>query len=130
MGSKLSFGSKFIEDTIICDYCRYHKCNWIDANPNKAPQFCPKPKMFKLADGEIPKMEFQARVGIAKKIGIYLPNERIWQFSIKKAGKVTGIELANVIDTINSWSQKNDFSLIEMIRYQKKEDVQKPIDKY
>ena len=130
MGSKLSFGTKLFESTTICDYCQYHKCDWIKTTPKRLPRFCPKPKKFEIADDEIPKIEFEVRIVIAKKVGNYYPVERIWQFSIKKAGKTTGQELADVIKTVNSWSEKNDFKLTELIRYKRRTERQKSIEDF
>lgn len=120
MTPKLVFGSKFKYQIVLCDYCRYHKCDWIEATPQKHPDFCPKPKSFEIADEYIPKQEFERRVEIAKKIGTYLPEKKKWQFSIKVAGGLSCDELTVIIDEINSWSEKNNFGLTEMIKYEER----------
>ncbi len=117
MSSKLIFGSKFKDQIILCDYCRYHKCDWIEATPHKHPDICLKPKSFEIADEYIQKQEFERRIEIAKKIGTYLPEKKRWQFSIKAAGGLSGEKLRKVIEEINSWSDKNNFELTEMIKY-------------
>lgn len=117
MSSKLIFGSKLKDHTVLCDYCRFHKCDWIKATPQKHPDICLKPKSFEIADKYIPKQEFERRVEIAKKIGNYIPEKKKWQFSIRTAGRLSGDELRSIIDEINSWSEKNNFRLTEMIKY-------------
>ena len=118
MSSKLIFGSKFKDQIVLCDYCRYYKCDWIKATPQKHPDICLKPKSFEIADEYIPKQEFERRVEIAKKIGTYLPEKKKWQFSIKVAKGLSGDELRCIIEEVNSWSQKNNFELTNMIRYE------------
>ncbi len=118
MSSKLIFGSKFKDLIVLCDYCRYYKCDWIKATPQKHPDICLKPKSFEIADEYIPKQEFQRRVEVAKKIGTYLPEKKKWQFSIKVAGGLCGDELTRIIVGVNSWSEKNNFRLTDMIRYE------------
>ncbi len=120
MPSKLIFGSKFKDHIILCDYCRYYKCDWIKATPQKNPDICLKPKSFEIADEYIPKQEFERRVEIAKKIGTYLPEKKKWQFSIRVAGGLSGDELKAIIDEINGWSEKNNFRLTEMIKFKER----------
>jgi len=121
MSSKLSFGSKFKDHIILCDYCRYYKCDWVNATPQKHPDICLKPKKFEIADDYLPRYEFLKRVEIAKKIGVYVPQKKKWQFSIRRAGALSGEELAEIIDTVNTWSEKNNFKLTEMMRYKERE---------
>ena len=118
--SQLIFGSKFKDLIILCDYCRYYKCDWIKATSQKHPDICLKPKSFVIADEYIAKQEFERRVEIAKKIGTYLPEKKKWQFSIQVAGTLSGDELTAIINEINSWSEKNDFRLTEMIKYKER----------
>jgi len=118
MTKKLIFGSKFKYQIVLCDYCRYYKCDWIEASPQKHPDFCPKPKSFEVADEYIDKPKFDKRVETAKRIGTYLPEKKKWQFSIRVAKGLSGDELRGIIDEINTWSQKNNFELTDMIRYQ------------
>ena len=73
-----------------------------------------------IADEYIAKQEFERRVEIAKKIGTYLPEKKEWQFSIQVAGTLSGDELTAIINEINSWSEKNDFRLTEMIKYKER----------
>jgi hypothetical protein len=120
MTSKLSFGSKYYGDAVLCDYCRYHKCDWVKATPQKHPDICPKPKKFEIADDFLPKDEFLNRVKIAKKIGIFVLEKKKWQFSIRRAGALSGKELREIIKVINTWSEKNNFRLSEMIRYKER----------
>lgn len=120
MSSKLSFGSKYYDDIVLCDYCRFYKCDWIEATPQKHPEFCSKPKKFEIVDEHLPKDEFLKRVEIAKKIGVYLPKEMKWQFSIRRADTLSGEKLAEVIRTVNNWSEKNNFKLTEMIKYRER----------
>lgn len=117
MSSKLTFGSKLKDDILLCDYCRCVKCEWVKATPRKYPENCVKPKIFEIADDYIPKSEFDRRVNIAKKISVYLPKERKWQFSIKAAGGLSGEKLREIIEEVNNWSNENNFELTEMIRY-------------
>ena len=120
MPSKLIFGSKFKDQIVLCDYCRYHKCDWIKTTIQRYPDRCVKPKSFVIADEHIDKPEFGRRVEIAKKIGSYLPEKKKWQFSIKVAGGLSGDELTAIIREINSWSEKNNFGLTDMIRYKER----------
>ena len=117
MSSRLIFGSKLKNLIILCDYCRYHKCDWIKATPQKHPDICLKPKSFEIADEYIPKQEFERRVETAKKIGTYLPVKKKWQFSIKVAGGLSGDQLTAIINKVNCWSEKNKFRLTDMIKY-------------
>ncbi len=71
-----------------------------------------------IADEYIPKQEFERRVEIAKKVGTYLPEKKKWQFSIKVAGGLSEEKLREIMEEINSWSDKNNFELTEMIRYE------------
>ena len=116
MPSRLLFGSKFRDQIVLCDYCRCYKCGWIKATPHKHPDRCIKPKSFEITDEYIDKPEFERRIEIAKKIGTYLPEKKKWQFSIKVAGGLSGNELTAIINEINSWSEKNNFTLTEMIK--------------
>ena len=118
MASLLKFGSKFKDQIILCDYCRYHKCDWIKASPEKHPEICLKPKTIVIADEYTPRQEFERRIVTAKKIGNYQPEKKKWWFSIKVTGKLSGDELKVIIDEINSWSVKNNFKLTDMIRYE------------
>ena len=120
MTPKLVFGSKFKYQIVLCDYCRYHKCDWIEATPQKHPDFCPKPKSFEIADEYIDKSELEKRVETAKKIGTYLPEKKKWQFSIRVAGGLSGEKLRKVIEEVNSWNEKNNFELTDMIRYKER----------
>jgi hypothetical protein len=120
MAPKLVFGSKLKDHIILCDYCRYYKCDWIKATPQKHPDICLKPKSFEIADEYIPKQEFERRVEIAKKIGVYNPKEKEWYFSIRVAGGLSGDKFTAVIDEVNSWSERNNFELTEMIKYEER----------
>jgi hypothetical protein len=120
MPSRLRFGYKYFDDTVLCDYCRYHGCDWVKATPHKHPAICLKPKKFKIADERIPNDDFTKRVEIAKRIGVYLPEKKRWQFSIRRARAFSGKELAEIIDTINIWSERNNFRLSEMIKYEER----------
>ena len=120
MAPKLIFGSKFKDQIGLCDYCRYYKCDWIKATPQKHLDICLKPKSFEIADEYIPKQEFERKIEIAKKIGTYLTDKKKWQFSIKVAGGLCGDELTAIIEEINNWSEKNNFRLTDMIRYEER----------
>ena len=64
LSSRLTFGSKYKDQIILCDYCRYHKCNWIKAIPERHPNICLKPKIIVIADEYIPSQEFERRIEI------------------------------------------------------------------
>jgi len=118
MTKKLVFGSKFKYEIVLCDYCRFHKCDWIEATPQKHPDFCLKPKSFEIANEYVPKEEFERRVKTAKRIGTYQPEKKKWQFSIRVAKGLSGEELRSLMEEINKWSKKNNFKLTDMIRYE------------
>ena len=120
MASLLTFGSKFKDQIVLCDYCRYYKCDWIKATPKKFPDICLKPKSIVIADEYIPKQEFERRIITAKKIGNYQPEKKEWHFSISVAKELSGEDLKIIVDEINSWSEKNDFKLTDMIRYEER----------
>ena len=115
---QLIFKTKYLDEIIICDYCRYRKCDWLKSNIRNIPDNCPEVVSFMITDEQIPKEIFQQRTKIAKKIGAFHHNEKKWYFSVTKANIVLSDELKRIIQTINGWSDKNNFSLSSYVHYE------------
>ena len=113
MSKKLLFGKKRCHDITICDYCQYYKCKWIESTSNKLPDRCHRVRKIKIADEYIPKDEFDERVEVVKKVAKYYPKEKEWRLSLDVGKNLNWKELADIFEEINSWSEKNDFSLRE-----------------
>jgi len=69
--SNLIFARKYTNEIVLCDFCQYHKCRWLDAKVGKVPERCPEVISFQIADHNLPKEEWDRRVKIAKNVGIY-----------------------------------------------------------
>ncbi len=117
----MMFGTKEQNQITLCDYCQYYKCKWIEATPKKLPDHCPEVRAFKMADEFIDKVEFSKRVGVAKRVGRYDPEGRVWFLSLTAAKRWTYRALEEIFSEINSWSVENKFVLNDGVRYKRKE---------
>lgn len=113
----LIFRTRKAGDLLLCDFCRYYKCDWLNYSPSKYPQNCPEVREFRIADVSIPKEEFMRRVAVAQNVGMYSSYERIWHLSAIKAKNLTAISLKEVMKEISIWSPKNEFGLSKMVEY-------------
>ena len=116
--NKLTFKTKHLDEIILCDYCQYRKCDWLKSNISNVPDSCPEVVGFTITDEQIPNQEFQNRLKVARKIGIYHPVEKKWYFSVLKANIVLSRDLQRIIKTFNCWSDKNNFSLSSYVHYE------------
>jgi len=85
----------------------------------KIPYECPEMVSFQIGDERISRDEWDRRVELAKKVGVFTHQEKKWHFSVKKAGNLVSKELREVIDAINNWSEKNNFKLCNYVKYVK-----------
>jgi len=126
---KLRFGTRDVNDIVICDFCKYYKCEWLEFSPKKYPYDCPEARELTIADEEISRDEFKKRTSVAKRISVYYPDVQRWFINSQKAKKIHGRELMSIMDEVNTWSVSNDFRLSDMVRYvdEKKKTAQKKL---
>lgn len=114
----LIFRVRRIDDILICDYCQYYKCDWLDFTPKGYPKRCPEARELLIADGRMPKKEFRRRIELAKRVGVYRPDERRWFLDAEKAKGLSAIELQDIMAEIRTWSTGNKYELSVMVKYE------------
>jgi len=115
--SNLIFASKRLNEIVLCDYCQYYKCRWLDAKMGKIPNECPEMVSFQIADERISRDEWDHRVELAKKVGVFTHQGKKWYFSVKMARNLISKDLKEVIEVINNWSEHNNFKLCNYVKY-------------
>ena len=114
----LIFRSRRIDDFVICDYCQYYKCDWLGFSPKKYPERCPEARELQIADSELLNKEFRRRTELAKRVGMYRPDERRWFLNAEKARGLSATELQDIMAEIRTWSTGNKYELSTMVKYE------------
>ena len=117
MSSGLVFRTRPSDDIILCDFCQYYKCAWLEFSPKKYPRQCPEAREFRIADEKIERVEFLRRTKLAKMVGVYRPDEKRWFLSAEMAKDMTASQLKELMADIGTWSNENGFTLSGMIQY-------------
>ena len=117
MSSGLVFRTRPSDDIILCDFCQYYKCAWLEFSPKKYPRQCPEAREFRIADEKIERVEFLRRTKLAKMVGVYRPDEKRWFLSAEMAKDMTAGQLVELIADVGAWSNENKFTLNGMVRY-------------
>lgn len=122
MSPDLTIRTRNTGDILLCDYCQYYKCKWLDYSPSNFPQYCPEVREFWIAEDKIPREEFMRRAEVAQTVGIYIPKERSWRLHVMRTKNLTAAGLKKVMKEIDAWSPKNKLVLSNMVKYIPSED--------
>ncbi len=119
---RLVFRTRGTGDIILCDYCQYYKCDWLDYSPSNYPKSCPGIREFWLTDNRTSEDKFKRRTAIASMVGQYFVSDRSWHLDAMKAKNLSAKSLNEVIKEICTWSLKNKFALSGMVDYVPSQD--------
>ena len=117
VSSGLVFRTRRSDDIIICDFCQHYRCDWLEFSPKRYPRQCPEARELQIAEGNIERAEFLRRTELAKKVGVFRPEEKRWFLSAEMARDMTAGQLAELMANVGAWSTENNFTLSGMVRY-------------
>jgi hypothetical protein len=129
MNPDLIIRTRMMGDILLCDFCQYYKCDWLDYSPSNFPQYCPEVREFWIAEDSIPRNDFMRRAAVAQTVGIYIPKEHSWRLHVKRTKNLTVAALNNVMNEICTWSPKNKLTLSDMVKYIPSEDSRTTVQK-
>jgi hypothetical protein len=126
---ELIFRTRKTGDLILCDFCQYYKCSWLNYSPSKYPEYCPEIREFWITERDIPKEDFMRRAFIAQQVGIYSSFDRSWHLCAMKSKNLTAVAIKEVMREISTWASDNKFVLNKMVEYVPSRDSRTTVQK-